>query len=92
MSNNNKSKRKLYQKKIVNRFPCKECITLPICMNIEYKRNELIAQLISKCSLIDHYIIGNGTRKKSKDRLYSQLTQMRERELYIINFFNSKKE
>lgn len=100
MSRNNKSHRKHRYKRIIKKFPCEDCITLPICMNIPPDEGRiyggLIGHLTDKCSLLEEYIIGNSVprqRASFKSRqmgLRSEMQTIRDREMHTIKFFASK--
>lgn len=39
--------------------PCKDCICVPVCRNIQYKK------LVKRCELLDSYIEDNSRRLKN---------------------------
>lgn len=74
----------------INRFPCKFCITLPICKAIfysefeqSYKITSDVVVLTDKCSILDMYIYGKGgTSMKAYEKKYS----------ILYNFFKGLKK
>lgn len=62
MSRNNKTHRKTRYKKLIKKFPCKECITLAICVNKffdtydAYYYENRIQPMSDQCSLLREYI------------------------------------
>ena len=91
MSKNNKNRKRTLQRKYYNNLPCRDCITLPICMNLylkeEYQR-DFLERLILKCELVDRYITGSGCRIVTKKNYFHrmfELTQLREK--VLLNYY-----
>lgn len=102
MSRNNKSHRKTRKKKLIKPFPCKVCITLPMCINkfwdptqfdFTYDYTRSLKRLKDKCSILADYIENDihqaPHRKHSKFVAHRkpQLYGQREREALTLKFF-----
>ena len=92
MSRNNKSHRKHRYKKLIKHFPCKECITLPICRNKYNTQRNVVSIIIDECSIINEYLERQITPVKSNTkRTYKECSVVREKENIIRKFFRSYK-
>jgi hypothetical protein len=59
-----------------NQVPCKDCVTLPICVSVymeELFYFSILPKLISKCSLLNDYLWPSKThRHRNKLEVYFQ--------------------
>jgi len=92
MSKNSKSHRKHRYKKLIKHFPCRECITLPLCRNKYNVQTNVVSIIIDECSIIRDYLERQITPVKSNTkRTYKECTMVRQKEDIIRKFFRSFK-
>lgn len=101
MSKNNKNHKRHRYKKYIKKFPCEDCITLPIClsryskhlMHDTYEYKYTITSLIQHCSLLEDYLDGGHdslplvSGQKKQRQFTKSFYILKEKEDLIHSYF-----
>jgi hypothetical protein len=104
MSKNNKNHKRIRQRKVINPFPCKDCITRPLCVNkyalkdedppyqTFYTTHGLLKELTQHCQLLKQYLYETDEMTPlSYLKLGKSLEKIIQREKVVYNFFCATK-